>query len=208
MKERPIIFSGAMVEAILAGRKTQTRRVIKLNGTEEVIDGMLWRPDRYGDWYPIEDYCPYHNYTRLWVRETWRKGITDSGLAVEYAADLNRTYLDDYPDQSTDWYWLDDMPWRPSIFMPRWASRITLEIVSVRAERVQDISERDAMSEGVNVSHYYCEEPTAELDGIHRCDPVGKFAELWDSLNASRGYSWESNPWVWVISFRKLEAAK
>ena len=85
--------------------------------------------------------------------------------------------------------------WSPSIFMPRWASRITLEIVSVRVERLQNISEADAFAEGIS-------------GGDWLGDPVGEFAKLWNSINLKRGYGWETNCWVWVLEFKRIDNAK
>jgi hypothetical protein len=190
MKERPIIFSGDMVRVILDGRKTQTRRVIKPQ--PKIIHALY--PDasieterifRRGD---QRIHCPYGiPGDRLWVRETF--------------CHATLTGYDARKDGGDYWYratdeGLCDGPWKPSIFMPRWASRILLEITEVRVERVQDISEKDAGAEGAwrtpaGCSHYSIEPP--------------EFETLWDSINAKRGYSWESNPWVWVISFRRIE---
>lgn len=207
-KERPILFSSEMVRALLDGRKCQTRRVIKPQPTVNLDWVTEWgwtffTPDKHISGRvknpaiePREIFlpCPYVLGQRLWVRETWRKGMTDSGLAVEYAADGHRVYLDDYPDKSVDWYWLPDMPNKPSIFMPRWASRITLEVVSVRVERVQSISTADACVEGI----LGCRD---HLSNVHA---ISTFKALWNSINAARGYSWESNPFVWTITFRRL----
>jgi len=185
MKERPIIFSASMVRAILEDRKTQTRRVIKPQPTGELagIAGVkvgflkyepryIWR-DEHGEltkWLR----CPYGDPgDRLWVRETrWRGG--------GYAAT-------DPPNLANEGK-------VPSIFMPRWASRITLEITGVRAERIQDISMHDALSEGAEPLH------SDFHDGSH-C--IGWFKRIWDSINAKRGFGWDANPWVWVIEFKK-----
>ena len=199
--EKPVLFSGEMVRAILDGRKTQTRRVIKPQFAKTWGYGVRNQDPEYfsvhvdikepnGEWRWLR--CPYGKRgDRLWVRETWRKGITIDGLAVEYRADLSRRFLDDYPDKSTDWYHLDDMPWRPSIFLPRWASRITLEIVNVKVERVNEISEKDAIAEGACCAY--------DSDG-----QMCAFNNLWDSINAKRGYPFDSGAWVWVISFKRV----
>lgn len=188
VKERPILFSGPMVQAILSGRKTQTRRVIKGKGTwsvEEADDfsNRKWPgfQDEYGTWTDME--CPYGYPTdRLWVRETHyveSAGNQDEvGRFVVY--------------RSTD----KDAPvskWTPSIHMPRWASRITLEIKAVRVERLQDISEEDAKAEGVKES--------IVLPG-DRGSFVPAFGNLWCEINGV--HSWASNPWVWVISFKRI----
>lgn len=210
VKERPILFSGEMVRAILGGRKTQTRRVLVPTQTEPkiaplrvqawIIDGerqiddegrQLWEghhPD-----YPVGRKlfsCPYGQAgERLWVRETWARW--DGGLA--YLADsLNEqgTENEDSKRCRLDY----SVKWKPSIHMPRWASRVTLQITSVRAERVQDISDDDAIEEGVDRTNTSI--PTYARQ---------RFQKLWDSINAKRGYGWATNPWVWVISFKGLE---
>lgn len=172
MKERPILFSGAMVRATLADRKTQTRRVIT---------------ERYQQCLSPEDepeafleFCPYGQPgDRLWVRETW----CYVGEVVPEPIECI------YKATDPDW----QGGWTPSIFMPRWASRITLEVVSVRVERVQNISEEDAKAEGVI--------PLEPRTGLYRCE----FERVWDSINARRGYSWDSNPFVWCVSFRRID---
>lgn len=164
MKERPIIFSGEMVRAILAGRKTQTRRVIK---PQPVIqDGVAF--------FKTGQRCPYGQIgDRMWVREAW---IRNSGVPA-YRAD--------------DPSWPGETPkWKPSIHMPRWASRITLEIVNVRVERLQDITVGDAWAEGC---------PNSDVNVI-----PDWFIPLWAGINAARGNGWDDNPWVWAIEFKRV----
>jgi hypothetical protein len=220
MKERPILFSGSMVRAILEDRKTQTRRVVKptmtaprvaplrmepwlIDGEQETDDNgaPLWagfHPDYPGEakWFS----CPYGQPgDRLWVRETWRveaRGMI--GHLIDYRADpgsptLVMTRADDAPRYVTP-----NMVWRPSIHMPRWASRLTLEITGVRVERLQDISWIDAVAEGMHDPH------RAELRTHPTTGCVARFRGLWNEINAKRGYSWESNPFVWVVGFKKL----
>ena len=200
--EKPILFRGEMVRAILDGRKTQTRRVIKPQPELRANGSVLWwKNDML---VPESTYrSPYGAPgDRLWVKETFshedgwypddaghswkncRSPIGHDGLCtyVHYRASMSTKQIREYND--------DPWPWTPSIFMPRWASRITLEVVSVRVERVQDISHRDAIAEGVAA----------------RVVPLSQnaFAHLWDSINAKRGYSWDSNPFVWVIEFRRI----
>lgn len=208
------------VKAILDGRKSQTRRVIK----PSLGSAAEWTPWEGAGTYrangligdiPIEArasilYCPYEAGMKLWVRETWRAhdGMTlhcRHKDEIEYRADGDR------PKEPTDSYW------RPSIHMPRWASRITLEVVSVRVERVQEISEEDAKAEGVQPmqkGHGYWGPDLDGLGDYHRIVSGQKqrgyglaawaYRALWDSLNAERGFGWEKNPWVWVIEFKKL----
>ncbi len=209
--ERPIIMSAGSMRAILDGRKTQTRRVIKPQ--PEFVWGQGIRnsdPEHYAahvrfpggssgpdPWIT----CPYGlPGDHLWVRETWGAVWPDeypvplSECRIEYRADLP----DGCTDQPGEWPAEDargdpEAPkWRPSIFMPRWASRITLAIVGVRVKRLQDISGTDACAEGITP--------------VDPGGPVRQFADLWDALNAKRGHGWDVNPWVWVIEFRRIEA--
>lgn len=218
MKERPILFSGEMVRAILDGRKTQTRRVVKpqpVHWTEVRLPGES-RYTPCDDWsvgaggmMPRHEFisrCPYGQPgDRLWVREAWCHKCED-GMPV---------YTDDGGlDPSCAWYRADGVevtaadenggtrfnkngtessPWVPSIHMPRWASRITLEITGVRVERVQEISHKEALAEGVP---YDVSKPGGS--------PLSSFHSLWDSINAKRGFGWDKNPWVWVIEFRRV----
>lgn len=222
MKERPILFNAEMVRAVLDGRKTQTRRVVKFPVKRwqfmedyhgEDLDGWLADTPDAAEWCgwgwcegrQVQNTphlrCPYGaRGDKLWVRETWRidmaggstiDGASDFSYDVSYRAggdDLELRHagsLDDDPYIKT----ADSGPehgWRPSIFMPRWASRITLEVAGVRVERVQEITHDDALAEGIS---------TAPIDG---------FADLWGSINDKRGYSWDSNPWVWVVEFKVI----
>ena len=184
MKERPILFSGPMVRAILEGRKTQTRRVLKLQDYDggdcyETKDGILR---------DILSLCPYGiPGDRLWVRETWRRHKENLPDGIMYRANnMLSFFTGDEPEAAHDCKRTDF--WRPSIFMPRWASRITLEITGVRVERLQEITEEDAISEGVLSSDY---------DKTYRY----AFSVLWDSINGKK-YPWSDNPWVWVIDLR------
>lgn len=177
--EHPILFSTAMVKAILEGRKTQTRRVIKPQ-PQRVFNGILQEyrtSNRLDNWFDIT--CRYGEAgDTLWVRETWQYvgEVTPVFREVIYKAD-------DYPDCET--------PWSPSIHMPRWASRITLEVLEVRAEHLQAITPEDVLCEGVGNPKRY--DPSSVIED---------FIFLWDSINAKRGYDWNSNPWVWVVEFR------
>jgi len=174
--ERPVLFSGPMVRAILEGRKSQTRRVVKPqppHGIKSVYAPITRDP---GNWQGVASddligwygRCPYGiPGDRLWVRETFQRARG----GFQYRADGITT----------------PRAWKPSIFMPRTASRITLEVTGVRVERLQDISEKDARAEGVDAAPCFCI----------------PYRRLWDSLNAKRGFGWEKNPWVWCISFSK-----
>lgn len=204
MRERPILFSGPMVRAILAGTKTQTRRALKVQPPASTVTIDLWhhpdpRPHFWAcdggsllDWaYP----CPYGQPgDRLWVRETWNRFEPWSGF--HYAADYEAFGIgpDDDPDHIPD----HEVRWRPSIHMPRAACRIVLEITRVRVERLQDISADDAWAEGVQ-DWMGVETP---WKGVLAPTEVHAFASLWESVNGAG--SWAANPWVWVVEFRRV----
>lgn len=239
--EKPILFSGPMVRAILEGRKTQTRRVMRPQPfLERKEDGNWWLLDRSEDGYgrtnsawqegsdPFWTYCPYGKPgDRLWVRETFARCACDTCRAIW----PNKTphgilgYQATYGGPSM-------MRFRPSIHMPRWASRLTLEIVSVKVERLQDISEADAIAEGCtfvpfeqwysgrkpmvdgSLSRQECRgippDTWTGIEKLNAYDPlahtaVQDFRRLWDSINSKRGFGWAENPWVWCIEFKKAE---
>jgi len=186
VKEHPILFSGPMVRAILDGRKTMTRRVCKYQPSVSVRKaGSMWGI-KGGDalWHFGHKIvsCPYGQPgDRLWVRETWMP-FTEQGCPV--GATIYRAT--DHPEPDGD----SPLRWNPPIFMPKSASRITLEITAVRVERVQDIGDEDAEAEG--------------LSWCNAASPRDKFQCLWNSLNAKRGYGWDANPRVWVVTFKRL----
>ncbi|EEM1231630.1 hypothetical protein GK453_20425 [Salmonella enterica] len=204
MKERGMIFNAEMVNAILSGRKTQTRRPIKWKQTRfteiaERDDGSLWPwaedCERGGDiWFA----CPYGEIgDRIWVRETFRvhSRATDVATLV-YRASVRNSWTEQTHRVPIA---VCDKPatpekWTPSIHMPRWASRILLEITDVRVERLRDLSEEDAKSEGI----------TPPAGGVlpgweYRIN----FRDLWMDIYGTD--SWEANPWVWVIEFKRVE---
>lgn len=196
MTERPILFSGPMVRAILEGRKTQTRRVVKgiaLRWLED--DGFT--PEFVSD--PGNRLCPYGKPgDRLWVRETFghTKG---NGIRTVYRADGEE------PKELLSERRVHGMKWKPSIHMPRWASRITLEIKNIRAERLKDISCEDAVSEGIERINSVGPLKTMGWkdygDGPGFMDPITSFQSLWNSINGAG--SWALNPWVWIIEFER-----
>lgn len=182
VKERPILFSGEMVRAILEGGKTQTRRILK----QKAIDWLPTLSDISIAGKESTGLCHY-GYTgeRLWVRETWM---------IDPGAERKLHYKADIPFAE------EGYNWRPSIHMPRAASRLLLEITDVRVERLQDISRADAKAEGatkayLNKEGYY----TEHEEGTYK----EGFAALWQSINGKE--SWEANPWVWVIEFKRIE---
>lgn len=197
MTERPILFSGEMIRALLAGRKTQTRRPVKQRPVLDSYNEIgSWDGPGEEDEYTLS-LCPYGKPgDTLWVREAW--GIGGSGYLVDptlnYRADGAQRPLDpDLNHMRPEVAKVFAKGWRPSIHMPRWASRITLQVTDVRVERVQDISEEDARAEGVIEEPVYCAK-----HGRLACS----FAILWDSIHKEgSGFSWDQNPWVWVVKF-------
>jgi hypothetical protein len=205
MKERPILFSGPMIRAILDGQKTQTRRVIKPD---------WWRcldPEDEDDRQQALRTCPYGQPgDRLWVRETWNADWCDH---IIYRADGG---------SAKDAGYGTEPKWKPSIFMPRWASRLTLEVVDVRVERLQEIDEDDAVAEGATRMADISRDSGWSMDWSQvgrpsryapnriltpRCIALGSarmaFANYWNLLNEKRGFGWVVNPWVFVMEFEK-----
>lgn len=206
MAEKPILFSGPMVRALIANRKTQTRRVVvpqpsypEFTLPVQKITPMLGRDNMpNGEFFIHHPECDcvgrsglvarYLPGDKLWVRETWCQYAS----RVIYRADYDRfTPISDGIGG----------PWRPSIFMPRSASRITLEVTDVRVQRVQEISEEDARAEGT-------EEPSlCELGGMLAQAAWSErqvYQRLWDFINAKRGFGWAANPWVFAYTFKEV----
>jgi len=219
MSEHPILFSSEMIRAILDGRKTQTRRTINpqpvrsWNFETPVQLGRITsahpKMGKFGAFikrgigsdFPECDIiaCPYGQPgDSLWVRET-HVFVSDwmaCTPGIVYKADGAVRWRVSMPD-GTNVYNVekpDIWKWRPSIFMPRWASRINLEISNIRVERVRDISEDGARAEGG--------EPFLRGSGTPRQDFRAGYESLWNSINEKRGYGWEANPWVWVVEFK------
>lgn len=225
MKEHPIIFSGPMVRAILEGHKSQTRRVVRPQPHwgiclfDVLFTPGLWKPawSSKAASIPQDEMieangcikCPYGiPGDRLWVRETWvdkawsltdcvKVGCPDAkDSGVEFYGDTTKAIY------KASYTWNQDAgPWKSPIYMPRWASRITLEITDIRVQRLQEISEEDARAEGVWCKY---EDQGCEAE-CHKCSAtsVEAFHSLWDSINAKRA-PWKSNPWVWAISFKRI----
>ncbi len=205
MKERPILFSAPMVRAILEGRKTQTRRVVKPQGailTDRMARGLGVQPP------PVQNSpvipCPYGQPgDRLWVREEF------SGPHYK-----SKSPPSEWSESDPIWYWADGNPgsgdWtrpKPSIHMPRWASRILLEVTGVRVEQLNEISEADAKAEGAmfhdgrGIGHSGWRHDYKDVHANAR----SSFARLWESINGHG--SWEANPFVWVIEFKRIDNA-
>ncbi|WP_145574127.1 hypothetical protein [Yersinia alsatica] len=191
MNEKPILFNAEMVNAILSGRKTQTRRII----SEKTLH-LFGVAASAGQCHPIElcdqrsqsyylDFCPLGKPgDQLWVREAFAAGLcTESTLA----------YRATHKTEDLEEGWGETIKWTPSIHMPRWASRINLLITGVRVERLQDISDADASAEGCKISSMQSGECLSDM-----------FARLWKSIYGDE--SWQANPWVWVIEFERMEA--
>ena len=213
MKERPILFSAPMVRAILAGTKTQTRRVVNLPADAKHVcywappsgrsesgyadPGVnYWTPDPAGETDSNHlNPCPYGQPgDRLWVREAFMHEPADYCWEASVSIPCrpaSTVYRADYPE------FKPGEGWKPSIHMPRHLSRILLEVTSVRVERLQDISEADAVAEGVDFAGH-----TDEI--MHDYSPDERFSMLWESINGAG--SWNENPWVWVVEFRRVEA--
>jgi hypothetical protein len=229
MRELPILFSGAMVRALLDGRKTQTRRVVKLphnnplgqwepttiggeNGGRTVDDKTV--PLQGGIWHTRTGEClmsPYGQPSdRLYVKEAFRfpksldwcapcvvalkaldAGYSAPWCPTQYEADGTRT--NNWQGFETPTSEATPGKLRPGRHMPRWASRITLEVTGVRVERLQGISDTDCVREGISAS---------ECTASNGWKPA--YRVLWNSLNAARGYGWDANPFVWVVEFRRV----
>ena len=200
---KPILFNTEMVRAILEGRKTQTRRVVK-NTFDHVFEKFtngVWPFYRNNQSHLVRRECPYGKVGDvLWVRETWVKNLnpnSDDFGKYEFKSDYNWTHA------------IDLIRWKPSIHMPFEAARIFLEITNVRVERLYDISALDAINEGIEYlgTGYYGPEWKCYFDAKHDTPsyviPFNSFMSLWVSINGEN--SWNANPWVWVVEFKRIE---
>lgn len=219
MKDRGMIFNGEMVRAIINGRKTQTRRIVSERHLNLIDLGS-----QIGECYPLEcgidhensqsyyrEHCPFGKPSdRIWVRETYQGPLFDYEHMESYLEDSSKFEKPDFCIYRADgkpapeFYDADDnlhCGWRPSIHMPRWASRITLEITDVRVERLNSISQEDAQAEGMELTGW---RPTySDPDsGGEVWTPYDNFAQLWESIYGEE--SWKANPWVWVIEFKMV----
>ncbi|WP_397321977.1 hypothetical protein [Pantoea agglomerans] len=208
MRERPIIFNADMVRAVLDGRKTQTRRVMKVQPHAGVRNSPFVKSG-IEDGHGKELVCPFGEVgDRLWVRETFRvhSRATDVATLV-YKASEQQSWTQQthrVPIEKCNKPAVVDK-WTPSIHMPRWASRITLEITSVRVERLQDISAEDVTAEGIKTlgesmwgSQWWVDAPQAAINDAHL-----QFSIIWSKIYGEE--SWHANPWVWVIEFKRVE---
>lgn len=199
VRERPILFSAAMVAAILDNRKSQTRRVIKPQPEGDIFP--TWKEDMPN---PL---CPFgFPGEHLWVREAWQTDkFFDKRSPSQIAADCLDAGYDhiwcpvQYADGTRNVYWdSEDVPGRKrnALHMPRWASRISLEITGIRVERLQDISEQDALNEGVWTREL--------LNTQMTLNHIAAYRMIWDSLHPEFPFHWNANPWVFVISFQRI----
>jgi len=199
MTDRPILFTGPMVRAILEGRKTQTRRVLKPQPVGPCSHIEPFRGDG-GGWIAGNNRAemvkvPYTPGDRLYVREACAiVGTCDPGWVLYrangYEAECHRHGFDRFPDES-------EISWKPSIHMPRWASRLTLTVTDVRVQRVQEIALEDVYAEGIFTPIDTTKDPLQRA-GADRT----AFRDLWDSINAKRGFGWADNPWVVALTFQ------
>lgn len=194
MKECPILFSAPMVRSILGGAKTQTRRAVTRRQALEWLEPDGFTPEFVAD--PGNHLCPYGvPGDRLWVRETWGLLDTQPSDGPSRAQLFYRATESERAD-------LRYQLWRPSIHMPRWASRITLELKTARVQRLCEVSWKDVAHEGVACPEHdftagFC---VGECDALYEA-----FAKLWNGINGKRaGRSWSDNPWVWVLEFEQL----
>lgn len=207
MSERGIIMQAESVRAIIAGRKTQTRRVVTAGRGQEwlsiqgvaavpsmrtvMIGAELWAQMDHPHGGPGGCVrCPYGAPgDRLWVKEAWTRWCSVEGCDkrghIAYRADASAEV-----ERMTSW--------RSPMSMPRWASRLTLEVVEVRVQRVQDLTVADAEAEGIDPAPH-----AMKPSGL---DMIDAYRTAWDALNAKRGFAWASNPWVWAVTFKRVEA--
>ncbi|HDS7794653.1 TPA: hypothetical protein QH592_004213 [Raoultella ornithinolytica] len=225
MKERGMIFNGEMVRAILDGRKTQTRRIMAPQPADDIERSAFPNPDAIGWKSSLKHkhgsttahFCPFGAVSdRIWVRETFQGPLFDYEQMEAFLEDSSKFEKPEFCQYAADgghrpeYQDADDnlrYGWRPSIHMPRWASRITLEITDVRVERLNAISEEDAEAEGINMEaladsqdRYDC---IADHNMTGRPTATGAFKYLWESIYGAE--NWQANPWVWVIEFKRVE---
>lgn len=230
MKESSILFNADMVRAVLRGDKTQTRRVIKHQPLEVVpfLDSSGSPTYEYGLCLEFPRViskhvcCPFGQPgDRLWVKETWQEFFEDELPLCRPRGPRGRMGIPARPDRRSFVVYRADgeMPdhpqygkalWRPSIHMPRWASRLTLEITAVRVERLQDITEADAIAEGVELVDHVDGEPVYRdyFADDYTWSAVRSYRTLWWRLYGFKGPdAWDKNPWVWTVEFKRVEKA-
>lgn len=243
MKERQIPFMGEMVRAVLDDRKGQTRRVLhqavgpslSVDYEDETGEAVLSWLRGDGPGHDVQEQIkrvrsPYGvPGDRLWVREAWRVSKKHDAIAPRELRARSMTVMYEAGGYSNNdeegWRTVDGPPmapdwrgkYRPAMFMPRWASRITLEVTGVRVERLQDINADDVRAEGLeyredNIGGRICRRwrsygtPDGWFPEGRDIAPIHSFQSLWDGLNSERGFGWHANPWVWVVDFKRIEA--
>lgn len=211
-KVKPILFGAEMVRALIDGRKTQTRRVMKLQPEAFGSTGWLYGGGYYADDSQMQSHLfhdvygekgsPYGSvYTDgtvdvLWVRETWQAQCQDGRWWHEVPKDERDLHNWAFTNPVAPAFEATPPKWMPSIFMPKMATRLILEVTSIHVERVQDIDVDDIVAEGAF--------PPDKNIGLGGQFAVEAWWDLWDAINAKRGYSWSSNPWVWVVGFKQI----
>jgi len=232
MAEHPIIFNSKSIQAIVAGAKSQTRRVVK-----PLVYMKKYCNLRWGGFEDFQEantaaataaklnlsqglkVCPYGEVgDKLWVRETWGSPDADYIRCKEGRKPKLGDKIVYRANPADDYQWSKGKPsqgsfcWRSPIFMPKWAARIWLEITGMRVERLQDISEEDAIAEGIG---YGFQRNSGWPDYLHIKNGICEltqdtarmsYSTYWDSINAKRGHPWENNDWVWVIEFKQIES--
>jgi len=226
MKERGILFKGHLVKKIQAGLKGQTRRVIRPQPGRDVVSiEPGWMDLAYGFMGHFREFkCPYGGPgDRLWVRECFcahwcgadpdiclppgHRRITEGKTKQSdgnYATISESNSLFVYYRADHEEKPMHHSKWKPSIHMPRWASRLTLEITGVRVEQIQDISEEDAQAEGIAPIYQPAFVTHGEVQGPDEISALDIFPDSWDAINKKRGFGWDVNPWVWVIEFEDI----
>ncbi len=226
MTERGMIFNAEMVRAILDGRKTQTRRVMKPQPADDIARGVFPNPDTFGWKSSLKHkhgsitahFCPFGKPgDRIWVRETW----AEAGAGAPNLKLYRANYPAHVPSRYENVPPAEEIRWTPSIHMPRWASRILLEITDVRVERLNSISDADCIAEGIipvpkdrDDDHQFWRDYHLSGDGtfcVH--SPRESFESLWKSVRGKSFEqeedtgpgSWQANPWVWVIEFKRID---
>ena len=203
MKERPILFNAEMVRAVLDGRKTQTRRPVKpqpytvpwRDAYGNADEALFWRYAEPREDWPYPRFCQLGQPgDRLWVREAWQDtrspGEQENRRQIMYRADDDRSLIG----------------WRPSIHMPRWASRIILEITDVRVDQLNSISNIEIIREGIRIESCNICVHSGGSGCEHCFSLLNPFRAVWDACYGKTLHSWGANPWVWVIEFRRIKA--
>lgn len=215
MKMKPILFNTEMVKTILAGRKTVTRRAIKIDlglaDTDRNDNSYLFVADEYGDHHNVKDLCQYKVGDILYVRETWKKYDKRIGTGIEcHLESFIRYKADENTKIPSEFF---ESKWKPSIHMPKEAARIFLKVTNVKVQKLQNITEYEVFAEGLEWFDDRCADENW-IPSYHDPDSGGTpqmrkgFETLWNSTIKKQDlerYGWKANPWVWVIEFERIE---